>query len=60
MDFPILLLGGAVLGLAGVFVRLAEVTAGIGPFASAFWRMTFATPILLASQVRRFRAVISV
>ncbi len=48
MDFPILLLGGAVLGLAGVFVRLADVTAGIGPFASAFWRMTFATPILLA------------
>lgn len=55
MDFPILLLGGAVLGLAGVFVRLADVTAGIGPFASAFWRMTIATPFLLAWVVAQRR-----
>lgn len=48
MDFLILLLGGAVLGLAGVFVRLADTTANLGPFASAFWRMTLAAPFLLA------------
>ncbi len=48
MDFVILLLGGAVLGLAGVFVRLADTTANLGPFASAFWRMAVATPFLLA------------
>jgi drug/metabolite transporter (DMT)-like permease len=48
MDFFVLLLGGAVLGLAGVFVRLADTTANLGPFASAFWRMTLAAPFLLA------------
>ena len=48
MDFAILLLGGAVLGLAGVFVRLADTTANLGPFASAFWRMAIAAPFLLA------------
>jgi drug/metabolite transporter (DMT)-like permease len=48
MDFLVLLLGGAVLGLAGVFVRLAETTANLGPFASAFWRMAVAAPFLLA------------
>ncbi len=48
MDFLILLLGGAVLGFAGVFVRLADTTANLGPFASAFWRMAVATPFLLA------------
>ena len=48
MDFVILLLGGAVLGLAGVFVRLADTTASLGPFASAFWRMAVAAPFLLA------------
>ncbi|CUA95647.1 DMT family transporter [Thiomonas bhubaneswarensis] len=48
MDFIILLLGGAVLGLAGVFVRLADTTASLGPFASAFWRMAVAAPFLLA------------
>ncbi len=48
MDFLILLLGGAVLGLAGVFVRLADTTASLGPFASAFWRMAVAAPFLLA------------
>ncbi|MGC9236663.1 MAG: DMT family transporter [Thiomonas sp.] len=48
MDFFVLLLGGAVLGLAGVFVRLADTTAHLGPFASAFWRMALAAPFLLA------------
>ena len=46
MDFFILLLGGAVLGLVGVLVRLAG-DAGVGPFASAFWRMALATPVLV-------------
>lgn len=45
MDFLVLLLGGAVLGLVGVLVRLAG-DAGVGPFASAFWRMALATPVL--------------
>lgn len=48
MDFLILLLGGGVLGMAGVFVRLAETTAHVGPFASAFWRMLIATAPLAA------------
>ncbi|WP_298288027.1 DMT family transporter [Thiomonas sp.] len=48
MDFLVLLGGGAVLGLAGVFVRLADTTAHLGPFASAFWRMTLAAPLLVA------------
>ncbi|WP_112488068.1 DMT family transporter [Thiomonas sp. X19] len=48
MDFLVLLLGGAVLGLAGVFVHLADTSANIGPFASAFWRMAIAAPLLLA------------
>ena len=48
MDFLVLLLGGAVLGLAGVFVHLADTSAHVGPFASAFWRMAIATPLLLA------------
>lgn len=55
MDFFVLLLGGAVLGLAGVFVRLAETTASLGPFASAFWRMAIATPFLLAWAAMQWR-----
>ena len=46
MDFVILLLGGAVLGLVGVLVRLAG-DVGVGPFGSAFWRMALATPVLV-------------
>ena len=46
MPFLILLAGGAVLGLVGIFVRLAAV-AGVGPFAAAFWRMALATPLLV-------------
>lgn len=48
MDFLVLLTGGAVLGLAGVFVRLADTTANLGPFASAFWRMALAAPLLIS------------
>jgi drug/metabolite transporter (DMT)-like permease len=55
MDFFVLLLGGAVLGLAGVFVRLADTTAHLGPFASAFWRMALAAPCLLAWAMVQWR-----
>ncbi len=44
-DFLILLAGGAMLGSVGVLVRLAGA-AGVGPFASAFWRMALAAPVL--------------
>ncbi len=57
MDFLVLLLGGAVLGLAGVFVHLADTSAHVGPFASAFWRMAMATPLLLAWAAWQRRSV---
>ncbi len=47
MPFVILLAGGAVLGLVGIFVRLAGAD-GVGPFAAAFWRMAMATPLLVS------------
>ena len=37
-----LLIGGIIMGFSPVFVREADV----GPFASAFWRVLFALPIL--------------
>ncbi|MBO0902705.1 DMT family transporter [Jiella sp. MQZ13P-4] len=40
----LLLLGAAAMGISPVFVRNAEV----GPFASAFWRVFGALPLLLA------------
>jgi len=40
--FAALLLGGAAIGFAGIFMRLADVN----PLASAFWRMALAAPIL--------------
>ena len=46
MPFVTLLAGGAVLGLVGIFVRLAGAD-GVGPFAAAFWRMAMATPLLV-------------
>ena len=39
-----LLAGAVAMGISPVFVRLADV----GPFASAFWRLGLALPILLA------------
>lgn len=42
--FMALLIGGMVMGFSPVFVREAEV----GAFASAFWRVLFALPLLLA------------
>jgi drug/metabolite transporter (DMT)-like permease len=40
----ILLCGGALAGLAPIFVRLSQ----IGPFAIGFWRMAIALPVLAA------------
>jgi drug/metabolite transporter (DMT)-like permease len=40
--FFALLLGGAAIGFAGIFMRLSDVN----PLASAFWRMALAAPIL--------------
>jgi drug/metabolite transporter (DMT)-like permease len=42
--FLALLLGGAAIGFAGIFMRLSDVN----PIASAFWRMALATPLLWA------------
>src|SRR5947209_4259633 len=42
MAFLALLLGATAMGVSPVFVRLADV----GPFASAFWRVTLALPAL--------------
>lgn len=47
-----LLAGAAAMGVSPVFVRLAEV----GPFASAFWRVALALPILWAWMVAAERA----
>lgn len=41
--FTALLLGAMAMGISPVFVRFADV----GPFASAFWRVCLALPILL-------------
>lgn len=41
--FSALLVGGVIMGFSPVLVREAEV----GAFASAFWRVTFALPLLL-------------
>lgn len=47
LSFPIafaaLLLGAMAMGISPVFVRFADV----GPFASAFWRVCLALPVLL-------------
>lgn len=40
--FMLLLMGATAMGISPVFVRLAEV----GPFASAFWRVALALPVL--------------
>ncbi len=39
---PALLVGAVAMGVSPIFVRLAEV----GPFASAFWRVALALPLL--------------
>ena len=42
LPFTALVLGAVAMGASPVFVRLADV----GPFASAFWRMALAIPVL--------------
>ncbi len=44
LPFAALALGTVAMGASPIFVRLADV----GPFASAFWRMTLALPVLWA------------
>jgi drug/metabolite transporter (DMT)-like permease len=44
LPFAALLVGALAMGISPVFVRLAEV----GPFASAFWRVAGALPLLFA------------
>lgn len=43
LAFAALVIGAIAMGVSPVFVRYAEV----GPFASAFWRVTLALPLLL-------------
>src|SRR6478735_8454456 len=40
-----LLMGALAMGVSPLFVRLSNLD-GVGPFASAFWRVTLALPIL--------------
>src|SRR5829696_3561549 len=42
-----LVAGAVALGFSAIFVRLAAAE-GIGPFASAFWRVALALPVLYA------------
>ena len=42
--FAALVAGALAMGISPIFVRLADV----GPFASAFWRVTLALPLLWA------------
>ncbi len=54
LPFAALVLGALAMGASPVFVRLADV----GPFASAFWRMALAVPVLwiwLATEQARIR-----
>jgi drug/metabolite transporter (DMT)-like permease len=44
--FMALCLGAAAMGISPVFVRFAA--ADVGPFASAFWRVALALPVLYA------------
>ena len=51
---PALLIGATLIGLAPIFVRLADV----GPTATAFWRLALAAPVfaLLMARGQGFRA----
>ena len=44
--FLALVLGAVAMGISPIFVRYAN--ADVGPFASAFWRVFLALPILYA------------
>ena len=45
--FTALCVGAAAMGISPLFVRVAG-EAGVGPFASAFWRVALALPVLYA------------
>lgn len=45
--FLALVAGNIALAFGPLFVRMAAADGGIGPIASAFWRLTLAAPILL-------------
>lgn len=45
--FIALLLGNVALAFGPLFVRMATDHGGIGPLASAFWRLALAAPVLL-------------
>ena len=58
LAFGALVLGAMAMGISPVFVR----EAGVGPFASAFWRVALALPVLLAwawGEARRRRQPMS-
>lgn len=48
LALPALVLGAAALGVSTIFVRLTDV----GPFASAFWRVALALPLILVWALR--------
>lgn len=47
LAFAALIGGNMALAAGPLFVRLADTQAGIGPVASAFWRLALAAPLLL-------------
>lgn len=47
LAFAALLGGNVALAFGPLFVRMATEQAGIGPLASAFWRLALAAPVLL-------------
>lgn len=47
LAFIALLLGNIALAFGPLFVRMATDHGGIGPLASAFWRLALAAPVLL-------------
>ena len=58
LAFGALVLGAMAMGISPVFVR----EAGVGPFASAFWRVALALPVLFAwalAEARRGRRALS-
>jgi len=52
LPFTALLVGAVAMGASPIFVRLADV----GPFASAFWRVALAVPVLYVWAVIEARA----
>ena len=51
--FAALCLGAVAMGISPIFVRFASASVGgapadVGPFASAFWRVSLCLPLLYA------------